>query len=48
MKLLGLAFLVGIASAFYSADNCPHDKEVECITDVNHGKNMLQHRSPNM
>lgn len=35
MKLfITLAALSGIAIA---ADHCPHDKEVECITDVNHG-----------
>ena len=32
--LVALAAFCGLALA---ADNCPHDKEVECITDVNHG-----------
>ncbi len=32
--LLIILFLV---AAYCAADVCPHDKEVECITDVNHG-----------
>lgn len=39
MKILGLALLATAATSFIIGDDtCPHDKEVECITDVNHGK----------
>lgn len=37
MKFLALAFLGATASAATLNDLCPHDLEVECITDVNHG-----------
>jgi hypothetical protein len=32
MKWIGILALVGLALA----DKCPQDKEIECITDVNH------------
>lgn len=35
MKYLALLALIGFVS---SADLCPKDKEVECLTDINHGK----------
>jgi hypothetical protein len=35
MKYLALLALLGLVSA---ADVCPKDKEVECLTDINHGK----------
>ena len=39
MKILSLALLTTAATSFiFGEDLCPHDKEVECITDVNHGK----------
>lgn len=34
MKFLISSLLATLAA---SADICPHDKEVECITDVNNG-----------
>jgi|LakMenE18May11ns_1017448.scaffolds.fasta_scaffold5466954_1 hypothetical protein len=35
MKYLAVLALLGLVSA--SADVCPKDKEVECLTDINHG-----------
>jgi hypothetical protein len=35
MKYLAILALLGLVSA---ADLCPKDKEVECLTDINHGK----------
>jgi hypothetical protein len=35
MKYLAILALLGLVSA---ADVCPKDKEVECLTDINHGK----------
>lgn len=35
MKFVGLLGLVGLASAFFTADDCPHDLEVLCIDDIN-------------
>ena len=32
-NLFGIILLMPLISA----DNCPQDKEVECVTDVNHG-----------
>lgn len=32
MKLIGLFALIGLVMA----DKCPQDKEIACITDVNH------------
>ena len=35
MKFVGLLGLIGAASAFFTADDCPHDLEVMCIDDIN-------------
>ena len=35
MKYLALLAFLGLVSA---VDVCPKDKEVECLTDINHGK----------
>jgi len=32
MKVIGILAILGLALA----DKCPQDKEIECITDVNH------------
>ena len=41
MKFIAFALLGAFVSASTVNDLCPHDLEVECITDVNHGINML-------
>lgn len=32
-----LVFGILVLLPLISADNCPQDKEIECVTDVNHG-----------
>lgn len=43
-----MKFIVAIApllSLALAAATCPHDKEVECITDVNHGNLIMTQHS---